>query len=501
MSTSGSVTGLPLVCLLLGAAASASLMAASASDQEQRADLTAEDRERVAAVTSPATRFDSAERFESMQAGSGTSKTPLDRNAFSQMHPSLSFAQRETFNLGNALFRKLWVSSPSSTQASDGLGPLFNARGCQSCHIKDGRGQLPANGETAASFLMQLGPAAGAPEDWSGDAQYGRQLQTFATPGLSGEARIRIDYEEHDVRFDDGSTISLRTPTYTLGDLSAGELAPTTALTPRLAPSMIGLGLLEAISDSDILNQEDPDDRDDDGISGRVNRVRDADGTRLGRFGLKADKPTVLEQAAAAFATDMGLSNTLHPANAGDCTDVQQRCLDAPHGEQLRLGKHEVPRELLDLVTFYSSNLAPPVRREVDAPEVLQGKAAFYEAGCAACHTPKYVTSRDAADAQHRFQLIWPYTDMLLHDMGKGLADDIGSFGGVSGREWRTTPLWGAGLAQTVNPQATFLHDGRARTLMEAVLWHGGEARRAREAVIAMPRTERDSLIRFLESL
>ena len=417
------------------------------------------------------------------------------------MHPSLSFEERERFNLGNALFRKLWVSSPSSTQASDGLGPLFNARGCQSCHIKDGRGQLPADGETASSFLLQLGPAAGAPDDWSGDERYGRQVQTFATPGLPAEASIDIRYREHEVRFDDGSTASLRSPTYTLDDLSHGDLEPTTALTPRMAPPMIGLGLLEAISDGDILNLEDPGDRDEDGISGRANRIADADGTRLGRFGLKADKPTVREQAAAAFATDMGLSNALHPANAGDCTGMQPGCLDAPHGEQPRLGKHEVPRELLDLVTFYSSNLAPPVRRDVDAPEVLQGKAAFYAAGCAECHTPKYVTSRDAADEQHRFQLIWPYTDMLLHDMGEALADGIGSFGGVSGREWRTTPLWGVGLAQTVNPQATFLHDGRARTLMEAVLWHGGEAENARQEVLAMSRDERDSLIRFLESL
>ncbi|MEE9319789.1 MAG: di-heme oxidoredictase family protein [Granulosicoccus sp.] len=477
---------------------SGSLVLANSST---RPDLTTKDSQRVAAVTAPTLSFDAPEKFESMQGGAGTSRSPLDRHAFSQPLTNLSFSGREQFSLGNALFRKIWVSSPATTQASDGLGPFFNARGCQSCHIQDGRGHLPENDEIASSFLLHLGRYDASNKRWTGDTRYGNQLQTAAVQGHLAEGVVNIDYTEKVVKFTDGEKLLLRRPSFSIDKLAYGAMDEQTELSPRIAPPMIGMGLLAAISETDILFHEDPKDSDGDGISGRASRIMDEVGTRVGRFTLKAAQPDVREQSAAAFSSDMGLSSSLQPGHSGDCTAGQPHCMGAPHGEQARLGKNEVPDELLDLVTFYSSNLAPPVRRDVSDADVLQGKALFYGAGCTGCHVPKYVTSRDAEEAHHQFQLIWPYTDLLVHDMGEELADGAGHNGGVSGEEWRTPPLWGIGLTKTVNERATWLHDGRARSLLEAVMWHGGEAERARNVVLAMPGQQRKQLIRFLESL
>jgi CxxC motif-containing protein (DUF1111 family) len=215
----------------------------------------------------------------------------------------------------------------------------------------------------------------------------------------------------------------------------------------------------------------------------------------LGRFGHKAGQPSVREQAASAFSGDLGISTTLHPDGWGECSEAQADCRAAPHG-----GAPEADDMVLDLVTFYGRNLAVPARRDAGDPQVLEGKRVFYEAGCAACHRPKFVTDRLADRPEQSFQLIWPYTDLLLHDLGEGLADGRPE-ARASGTEWRTAPLWGIGLTETVTGQASFLHDGRARTLLEAVLWHGGEAQASRDSVAQLPKAERDALIRFLESL
>lgn len=264
---------------------------------------------------------------------------------------------------------------------------------------------------------------------------------------------------------------------------------------------MLGLGLLEAIHPDDIVRNIETPAAHRDGISGRVNWLVDPVSGRQvpGRFGWKAGQVDVKHQSAEAFSMDMGLSTPLNPDPLGDCTDVQGACRTMPTGVQPVLGEHEVPGDLIDFVTTYSSNLALPRRRDVDAPDVLAGKRLFYESNCIACHTPKYVTRRDAARPEHRFQLIWPYTDMLLHDMGADLADGKGET--LEQREWRTPPLWGIGLTKVVNPSATWLHDGRARTLLEAVLWHGGEAQAARDRVVAMTPQDRNNLVLFLESL
>lgn len=331
---------------------------------------------------------------------------------------------------------------------------------------------------------------------------YGGQFQTFAVPGLPGEGRFDIEVEEIEIPLAGGERAVLQKPVYKIRDLGYGDMHPDTMISARAAPPMIGLGLVQAIHPGDIEALADPDDIDRDGISGKVSRVRDpATGAlTLGRFGWKASKPSIRAQSAAAFAGDIGISTPEMPDNYGDCTKAQTSCRALPHGEQANLGVSEAPDPVMDLVTFYSENLAVPMRRDVDDPEVLKGKQVFYQSGCPACHQPKYVTSRKAENPAHRFQLIWPYSDFLLHDMGEGLADNR-PVGDASGQEWRTPPLWGIGLTETVNNHTRFLHDGRARNLLEAVLWHDGEARQARDAVVALPPADRQSLIRFLESL
>ncbi len=266
-------------------------------------------------------------------------------------------------------------------------------------------------------------------------------------------------------------------------------------ISARIAPTMIGLGLLEAISDIDILKNEDPGDFNGDGISGRVNNVWDIKKgkTVIGRFGWKAAQPNILQQSAIAFSDDMGLTTTLFPEEP--CTAKQQACLDRRAGEQ-----PEVSDEILGQVTFYARNLAVPVRKGAKDEEVLLGKKLFHRANCSSCHTPSYITPFRAKRAEQSTQLIWPYTDLLLHDMGEGLSDHRPEFE-ASGSEWRTAPLWGIGRSKEVNPRATFLHDGRARTLMEAIIWHGGEAEQSRKNVINMNKKEREALIAFLKSL
>jgi CxxC motif-containing protein (DUF1111 family) len=195
----------------------------------------------------------------------------------------------------------------------------------------------------------------------------------------------------------------------------------------------------------------------------------------------------------------MGISSRLARAGWGDCTAAQSACRAAPDGSDPKEGV-ELPDKMFDLVIFYARNLAVPVRRNVDDPTVLTGKRVFYDAGCIGCHRPKFVTRRDSAEPEQSFQLIWPYTDLLLHDMGEGLADGRPE-GAAGGTEWRTPPLWGIGLTETVSGHSRFLHDGRARSLMEAVLWHGGEAEAARQKVLKLSKQERDALIAFLRSM
>jgi len=466
---------------------------------------------RVKAATQLATDFSHPQTFEENSAGAATVRVRKDANAFSDPSRNLTFEQQLDFRVGNGIFKKIWVSSPSSTLASDGLGPLYNARSCQRCHIKDGRGHPPeSNDDNAISMFLRVsipgGPehAIAEIEDYLATAPeptYGTQLQDASLAGIPAEIKMHIEYAEEDVALSGGETASLRVPTYSVRNLGYGPLHPEAMLSPRVAPQMIGLGLLEAIRAEDILANADPDDADGDGISGRANIVwsEEFDMPMLGRFGLKAGNPTVMQQSAGAFAGDIGISTPLFPNPAGECTTAQTQCLTAKHGDQ-DARVFEVDQVGLDLTVFYSRNLGVPARRDVADPEVLRGKEVFYTTGCISCHTPSYVTHRLKDRPEHSFQLIWPYTDMLLHDMGEGLADNRPE-ARATGREWRTPPLWGIGLTKQVSGHTYFLHDGRARNLLEAVLWHGGEAQAQRDAVVTMSPDDRAALIRFLESL
>jgi CxxC motif-containing protein (DUF1111 family) len=479
---------------------------------EGRDDLSAADQARAQAVTRAATDFSKAEKFEAMSGGAGTSIASVNQDSFSQFSSNITFAEEGTFKLGNALFRKLWVSSPSSTQASDGLGPLYNARACQTCHLKDGRGHPPEGSVDATSMFLRLARAPKTDDERAAiaarevlnfpDPVYGTQLQDSAVPGLAAEGHMKIAYTETPVTLSDGETVLLRKPQYTLEKPGYGPLDETTTLSPRVTQAMSGLGLVEAIHPADILANADPDDENGDGISGKAALVRDVAPGKLtlGRFGWKAQSATVRQQAADALAGDIGISSPDARRSHGDCTAAQTVCLGMADGVQARLGDTEAPDPILDLITFYSENLAVPARRKASFAETLAGKKVFYETGCISCHVPKFVTRRDAANKAHAFQLIWPYSDFLLHDMGDGLADGQ-HVGEASGSEWRTPPLWGIGLTKTVSGHTFFLHDGRARNLTEAILWHGGEATKARDRFAALEKADRQALITFLESL
>lgn len=470
----------------------------------------------IAGDDSAVVDYSKLESGEEMPGGAATSrKSNANKNAFSNSPGNLNFKKELDFKIGNGIFKKLWVSAPASTQASDGLGPLYNARSCQRCHLKDGRGHTPeANWpkDDAVSMFLRLSIPPQTDEDRAllashkvnviPDPVYGGQLQDLSIQGHEAEGKMFITYKEENVALNGGATATLRKPSYKVTHLGYGPLHEKVMLSPRVAPQMIGLGLLDAIRDEDILAKVDPDDKDGDGISGRQNLVWSLtkNGVAVGRYGWKAGKATVADQAAGAFAGDLGLSTPLVKSSSGDCTKKQSFCMNAPNGNTEKYGNVEVSPQMFDLVVFYSENLAVPKRRDADAPEVLEGKGLFHAAGCAACHTPSYVTGELPGQPHLSGQKIWPYTDLLLHDMGEGLADNRPE-GVATGSEWKTPPLWGVGLTRIVSDHNYLLHDGRARGVLEAILWHGGEAQNARDAVVAMTPEERKALIRFVESL
>ncbi|MCS3466447.1 CxxC motif-containing protein (DUF1111 family) [Pseudomonas sp. JUb42] len=453
-----------------------------------------------------APRFTQAEPGEALSGGR-TTVNKQDQNAFSLPSANLSPTRRLDFSVGNSFFRSPWVIAPSTTTARDGLGPLFNTNACQNCHIKDGRGHPPENGaDNAVSMLVRLSipddPAQAELIKRTGvlpEPSYGVQLQDMAIPGVAPEGRVRVEYDYLRVAFRDGTQIELREPTLQITQLGYGPMHPETRASARIAPPMIGLGLLEAIPNRAILDNADPDDQDGDGISGRANWVWDdaLQKVVLGRFGWKAGQPTLNQQNVHAFAGDMGLTTSLNRND--DCTPVQTDCRNAPNGNGPN-GEPEVSDNILRLVLFYSRNLAVPARRNVGDAEVLKGKNLFYQAGCQGCHVAQYTTRADAAEPELANQTIRPYTDLLLHDMGAELADNRSEFQ-ASGREWRTPPLWGIGLTQAVSGHTQFLHDGRARNLMEAIIWHGGEAQAAQRQVLAFDAQQRQALLAFLNSL
>lgn len=456
------------------------------------------------------------EEGEDKPGGAATSRASVNNaNAFSASSGNLDVKRELDFKIGNAVFRKNWVSAPSSTAASDGLGPLFNSRACQNCHLKDGRGHPPLMEgihDDSHSMLVRLSVPPSTEEQKEKLAShrlnsipeptYGGQLQDLSIQGQKAEGDLKIDYQEQPVTLEGGEVVSLRVPGYSVVDLAYGPLAPGTMISPRVAPPMIGLGLLEAIPEADIIANGQAEAAKGGGIAGQPNYVwsREQQKVMLGRFGWKASQPTIAQQTAEAASGDIGLSTTMIPNPSGDCTEKQIDCLKAPNGNSEEYQNVELGDDLFKLIVFYSHNLAVPARRNPDDPEVLKGKALFAEIGCARCHTPKFKTGDAPGQPHLADQTIWPYTDLLLHDMGEGLADNRPD-GAASGSQWRTPPLWGIGLTETVNGHTLFLHDGRARNLREAILWHGGEGRAARDRFAKLSKQDRERLITFVNSL
>ncbi len=494
------------------------------------------------------------------RAGGAATVDRAGAKAFSQPVPQLGFQDEASFKAGNMFFRSPHV----------GEGPLLNARTCQGCHRQDGRGNVPDSpDQPLASMLMRLSGRTEA--GWQPDPRYGHQLQplghapgreqpvvageTPPTDGAPGEAYVWIEYEPVQGRYPDGTAYTLRRPVYHLRDPAVGAFMDGVRFSPRVAPPVFGAGLLEAIPRERLETLADPGDADGDGISGRLRVTRDvlSGADAVGRFGHKGGAPTVLQQSAAAYRDDMGLTNRLFPEES--CTGAQPACLRAAKSEAVAA---DAPADVdvsdlrLARVEFYVRHLAVPAARGWDTatgdwrPRVADGRRLFAETGCAACHVPGHTTGEAPGsvlgeiallglegEARPRVSLsdqrIWPYTDLLLHDMGgscrvavetpageacdpaasdrcvwvqrcDGLADGRPE-GNATGREWRTPPLWGLGLTRTVNPRAGYLHDGRARTVEEAILWHGGEASAARVAFMHLSANERAALIAFLHSL
>ncbi|MCL9780236.1 c-type cytochrome [Vibrio sp. S4M6] len=438
------------------------------------------------------------------RSGGATSVKKEGPNAFSLPASNLPLSKKLDFSVGNSFFRNPWVQAPASTDARDGLGPLFNTNGCQNCHIKDGRGHPPEKGDPhAVSMLVRLSIPASTDvqkqtlkrEGVVPEPTYGGQLQDFALPNQLSEGRVHITYSDKSILFADGTQVTLRQPKVEIVDLQYGPMHPGTQFSARVAPPMIGLGLLESIPEATLLKWAEEQNSGADGVSGKVNWVWDVQKEKfaVGRFGWKAGQPTLMQQNAAAFNGDIGLTSALFPNE--NCTDKQEICAKLPSG-----GEPEVSNNILRFVEFYSQHLAVPVRRNADNEQVQQGQSIFVQSGCAACHKTDVKTGfREGLPALSN-QTIHPYTDLLLHDMGEGLADHRPEYL-ANGREWRTPPLWGIGYTEEVNGHTYFLHDGRARNLMEAILWHGGEAENSKNNVLQLDHEQRDALIAFLNSL
>jgi CxxC motif-containing protein (DUF1111 family) len=408
---------------------------------------------------------------------------------FEQPAANLTAAEIEQHRLSDLAFGDQFVTSPALINA--GLGPLFNQNSCESCHVSNGRSPFPeAEGDLRGLLIRLSIPGHDMHGASIGVPGYGTQLQTKAVFGKSFEAALTWTEEIHTITYPDGEQVTLSKPLFHFSEPYA-PMSGEMMYSARMATPIIGLGLLEAIDVADLLALADEHDVNEDGISGKPNRVWDvvAQQHTIGRFGWKAGNPTLLQQTAGAYNQDMGVTNPLFPAD--NCVG-QIQCdslADDP----------EIDMQTLRTAAFYSQSLGVPARRNTEDASVRHGKLLFNSIHCSSCHHTSFVTGQH----EHTFltnQTIHPYTDLLLHDMGEGLADGRSEFD-ADGNEWRTPPLWGIGLTYTVGGHTRFLHDGRARSLEEAILWHGGESLDSRDAFIRLSKKEREDLIAFLESL
>jgi CxxC motif-containing protein (DUF1111 family) len=429
----------------------------------------------------------------SLLASADTTHTATHREAFAQPFAGLDEGQLERFFRGRSLFRQAWVVAPSRDEAVDGLGPLYNRVSCIACHPKNGRGQAPAQGQPMRSMLLRLSlpghDAQGGPKP---HPVYGDQLNELGVPGVPGEGRAHVYWQEHAVQLGDGETVMLRKPKVELRELAYGPM-DAVLTSARVGPPVFGLGLLEAIDESTLRAMAS--EAKPDGVTGHVNAVWSVERQRAeaGRFGLKANQPDLRQQIAHAMLGDLGITSTLAPEQ--NCTPAQQTCAHAAQG-----GDPELNALQLGDLHFYLAHLAAPARRQQTEPAVMQGEKLFSAIGCTACHRPALVTGKHPLYPALTQQHIAPYTDLLLHDMGPGLADGREDYL-ANGRQWRTAALWGLGLSERITPSSGYLHDGRARTLEEAIVWHGGEAETARQRYVALGAQARQAIRAFLQSL
>jgi CxxC motif-containing protein (DUF1111 family) len=436
-----------------------------------------------------ADRFSEADYDERLSGGAATVFDETSK-ALGHAVPGMNARDSRVHSQGDAAFGQTFVSDPAPRFG--GLGPVYNNVSCISCHHNDGKG-TPTAGTVTSSLLIRV--STGARDGFGGPAPldgYGNQVQDLSIHSAAPEAKVSIVYSDKPVTYPDGKTVTLRSPVYTL--LNAYMPMSGYTLSPRLAPPVFGLGLLEDIPESTLAGFAQANAQRTDGIKGHVNYVHNPQtGQREpGRFGLKANTATIFVQVASAYHQDMGITSSLFPLES---------CYGQPQMTAvLNPGKPNLPDSILNQVVFYVRSLAVPARRDIDNPQVIKGQQLFTQIQCSGCHIPTLRTGVDFTLSQLSNQRIHPYTDLLLHDMGPDLADGYTDYL-AGGNDWKTPALWGIGLFEKTNGTAFYLHDGRARSLEEAILWHGGEAKGSRDQFTQLSESDRQALIRFLRSL
>lgn len=435
-----------------------------------------------------------------LQPGGSFTSADLSKNAFSHPGKTITKTQKNEFFVGNSFFKLSWVAAPSSTEGRDGLGPTYNAVACAACHPLDGRARAYANDKISIGLLFRIHSLSSSLQ-LTDEPTYGSQLNPQGVDGVPGEGQAIVSFQQKTVTYPNGLTTTLQKPFFSWDNLTFGPFAPQTFISPRIGAQIIGLGLLEAIPETDILKLEDAHDSNADGISGKANWVFDIRKNKnsMGRFGWKAEQPTVEQQTAAAFLGDVGITSSLFPKE--NCPPVQIECTKTTNG-----GTPELEEKILDRVSTYVRFIAVPKARHASLEDFEKGLQAFNTVGCASCHTPTHTTSSPSEAALDNLT-IYPFTDLLLHDMGEELSDvpmsaDMMNFSELLlAREWRTPPLWGIGMIPVVNGHQQLLHDGRARNVEEAILWHGGEGLTSRNNFLKLSADERKTLIDFVNNL
>lgn len=438
--------------------------------------------------------FAAQDKNASYLLGGRHSIAAADKQALSHAYDHLSNDEYDRFILGKSFFTIPWVQAPSTTSARDGLGPLYNANTCISCHSGNGGGIYHKEKMTVHRSLVfklarpDFNPSNSETEQQLGfipDAVYGAQFNINATNNVRFEATPRRDYKTRVFTYPDGKTIKLYEPVFSFKNLNYGTLDKDTIVAARIALPLIGLGEIEKIPAKAIVAAEDINDTDNNGISGKANYVYSLldNKIQLGRFLAKASVASVKQQVASALHNDMSLTSELFPKE--NCTARQKKCLQAAKGKDI-----DVPTQRLDAITFYMTHLKIPQQRNPQKHK--RGASLFNQIGCNQCHTNTFTTKEN--------NTIHPFSDFLLHDMGEALSDRRSEFL-ANAREWRTTPLWGVGLKKIIHENARYLHDGRATTLEEAILWHAGEASSASEKFKQLNSLNRQHIIEFLRSI